>query len=334
VAAVHQFRNQEECALRSDLPLDSTVVPRFAEPATFMRAPWVRSLDELDVALAGVPFDLPLNRNGTREGPAQVRQMSRLIRRHNEIGGPSPFDQVRVGDIGDAPFNPVDPYGSISKIADFYAEIRDREIPVIAAGGDHAVAYPALKGLAREPLGLIHFDAHPDAYDEVYGSKYNHATMLRRATEEGLIDPKRSITIGIKGTRFDLEDRSFHAQAGITLLTSADVEEVGRAAVIQRIREVIGDRPAYLTFDMDVLDPVYAIGTGAPEPGGLSMRDAQVILRGLHGLNLVGADVSEISPLHDPLNHTAINAANLMFEMLCLVAPVKARALSKADSKQ
>ena len=313
--------------MRTDSPLDSSIVPRFAEPATFMRAPWVRHLDEVDVALAGVPFDLPLNRNGTREGPAQVRQMSRLIRRHNEMGGPSPFDLVRVGDIGDAPFNPVDPFGSISKISEFYAELREREIPIVAAGGDHAVAYPALRGLAARPLGLIHFDAHPDAYDEVYGSKYNHATMLRRATEERLIDPKRSITIGIKGTRFNLDDRSFHADAGIEMLTSSDVEEMGRLAIIERIREVIGTGPVYLTFDMDVLDPAYAIGTGAPEPGGLTMRDAQVILRGLGGLDIVGADVSEISPLHDITNHTAVNAANLMFEILCLVAPNKAQAL-------
>ncbi|SHK50735.1 MAG: agmatinase [Paraburkholderia sp.] len=312
--------------------LDSGVVPRFAEPATFMRAPYTRSLEGVDIALAGVPYDLGCtNRNGPRQGPAQVREMSRLIRKINPYSGICPFDLANVADIGDAPVNPLDNNWSLDAITAFYAQLREKNIAVVSCGGDHTVTYPILRGLApkNQPIGVIHFDAHSDTLDELYGSKINHGTVFRRGVEDGIIDPHRVIQIGLRGTRFSESDVQYAYDSGMAVVTMDDYERMGRDAVIKQMLETVAGGPVYITFDIDGLDPVYAIGTGAPEPGGLSMRDVQVIIRASQGLNIFGGDVCEVAPPLDPSGHTALNAANLMFEILCVTADARARSRAK-----
>ncbi|MFI4986656.1 MAG: agmatinase [Alphaproteobacteria bacterium] len=308
-------------------PLDSATVPRFAQPATFMRTPQVADAAELDIALAGIPFDLgSTNRAGARHGPAQIREMSRLIRQVNPYSRIAPFELCRVGDIGDAPVNPLDLLGSIASIAEFYAALHAKSVVPVSAGGDHTVTLPILRGIVKDgPVGLVHFDAHGDTLDELLGSKVNHATPFRRGVEEKLIDPRRVVQIGLRGTRYSDDDIQYGYDMGMRIITMDDFDEMGRKAVIEEARKVVGDGPTYVTFDIDGLDPVYCPGTGAPEPGGLTMRDAQVLIRGLQGLNLIGGDVCEVSPPLDPAGHTALNGANLMFEILCVVADAVAR---------
>lgn len=308
-------------------PVDSAVTPRFAHVATFMRTPFRESADGLDIALCGVPFDLgSTNRAGPRHGPAQIREMSRLIRRVNPSSRIAPFEICRVADVGDAPSNPLDLMASLEGIEAFFADIHAAGAVPVAAGGDHTVTLPILRAIARDrPLGVVQFDAHADTFDELLGSRYNHATPFRRAVEEGLIDPGRVVQIGLRGSRYGDDDIQYGYDVGMRIITMDDFDDMGRKAVIAETRRVLGDGPAFVTFDVDGLDPVFVPGTGAPEPGGLTMRDAQVIIRGLAGLDLVGGDVCEVSPPLDPQGHTALNAANLMFEILCVVADATAR---------
>ena len=308
-------------------PLDSFEVPRFSGLATFMRTPYVPDAEGIDIALVGVPFDFNLSRNGTRFGPSQVREMSRLIRRFPAGGGESPFDLCNVADVGDAPVNPLEIQESVDMIAAYFARLAEKGVAVVAMGGDHGVSYPVWKGLAQpeQPFGVVHFDAHPDTYHQIFGNRYNQGTMLRRGVEEGLIDPERLVSIGFRGTRFALDDRDFNHETGMRTIDMDEFERIGREATIEEARRVIGNGPTYVTFDVDGLDPAYCCGTGAPEPGGLSMRDAQVILRGLKGCNIVSGDVCEVSPPLDPTGQTALNGANLMFEITCLIAETIAR---------
>ncbi len=303
-------------------PLDAGVIPRFAEVASFMRTPRVKSAAGVDVALVGVPFDLGTNfRTGARQGPAQIREMSRIIRRVNATSRIAPFRLCNVADLGDTPINPFDLLASVDMITKFISELWDQGAAPISAGGDHTITLPILRGMFRgTPFSVVHFDAHADTLDTLLGSKINHATPFRRLVEEGIIDPKRTIQIGLRGTRFGDDDIQYGYDVGMRIVTMDDFEEMGRKAVIEEARRVCGDGPTYITFDIDGLDPVYCIGTGVPEPGGLSMRDAQVIIRGLQGLDIVGGDVCEVLPLADPSGHTALNAANLMFEILCVLA--------------
>ena len=308
-------------------PLDSAVVPRFAEPATFMRVPHVGLDAGLDIALAGVPFDLgATGRNGQRAGPAQVREMSRLIRQVNASTKVAPFRIARVGDVGDAPISVFDLMGTLDAITGFYDRIVGAGVAPVSAGGDHTVALPIMRALARKgPIACIQFDAHADTLDELVGNRFNHATPFRRAVEEGVIDPKRMVQIGLRGTRYSDEDIQYGYDAGFRVITMDDYEAMGRDAVIAEARRVVGDAPVYVTYDIDGLDPVYCPGTSAPEPGGLTMRDSQVMIRGLQGLDVIGGDVCEVLPALDPAGHTALNAANLMFEILCITAEAVAR---------
>lgn len=302
-------------------PIDSFEVPRFAGLSTFMRAPYQPNAEGLDIAFVGVPFDFGTNRGGTRHGPSQVREMSRLIRRFNADGGPSPFDLCNVADVGDAPFNPLDPKSSVWAIADYFERLADLGVVPISCGGDHGAAYPAMKGTVRNgPVGFIHFDAHPDSYHAIYGDRYNHGTLVSRGVEEAIIDPARAISIGIRGTRFALDDRDFNKKHEMRVVDFDEYETLGRAKVIEEIHRIVGDGPVYVTFDIDALDSCHCPGTGSPEPGGLSMRDAQMIIRSLGDLDIIGADVCEISPALDPQGITALNAANLMFELACVAA--------------
>ena len=274
------------------------------------------------MGLVGVPFDLGLNhRTGARQGPAGVREMSRLIRRVHPTSGIRPFEICNVADLGDAPVNPMSKDKSIDMIRDFFIEMKGANIVPIACGGDHTIPLPILRALAvDEPVGLLHFDAHADTLDEICGDKVNHATFMRRGYEEGLIDPKRTIQIGMRGSRFTAQDIQYGYDVGYSIITMDEYEEMGRAAAIQQIQEVLKGGPVYISLDIDGLDPAYLPGTGVPEIGGLIPRDVQVILRSLQGMDIVGADISEVSPCYDPTGITCVTVANLMFEMLCIIA--------------
>ncbi len=308
---------------RSDFePIDPAVTPRFAGVATFMRTICHEISTDVDVGLVGVPFDLGLNhRTGARHGPAAVREMSRLIRRVHPTSGIRPFEICNVADLGDAPVNPMSKDASIAMIEQYFREIRSAEIVPIAVGGDHTIPLPILRALAdNRPCGILHFDAHADTLDEICGDKVNHATFMRRGYEEGFIEPKRTIQLGMRGSRFSPDDIQYGYDIGYSIITMDEYEEMGRAAVIQTINEVLGEGPIYISLDIDGLDPAYLPGTGVPEIGGLIPRDVQVILRSLRGREIIGADISEVSPGFDPTGITCVTVANLMFEMLCLVA--------------
>jgi guanidinopropionase len=307
-------------------PLDSAVVARDADVATFMRLPRVDDLEHVDIAVFGVPLDGASFRGGTRRGPAAVREASRAIRRVNPHTLVSPFDLANVVDAGDAPVNMLDYAASLEAVRGFAAGPVARGVVPVAVGGDHSTTLPILRAFAdRGPLGLLQFDAHADVQDVFFGTRDNHASLMRRATEEGIVDPRRVVQLGLRGTRFGDGDVQWGIDAGFTAITYDDYEDLGRAATIERIREVLGDGPVYVTYDVDGLDPTEAPGTPAREPGGLSMRDSQVILRSLHGLDVVGADVCEVAPSLDPSGLTATNAANLLFELVCLAAEAHAR---------
>lgn len=311
-------------------PLDSLQVPRFAGISTFMRLPYLPDGTDVDIGIVGVPFDFPTNRGGTRHGPSQVREMSRLIRRFPAGGGESPYDICTIADLGDAPFNPLDAQSAVEGISAYFSVLAEKGITPVVCGGDHGVTYFVLRGtVTTNPVGFIQFDAHPDTNDELYGDRYNHGTLLARGVEEGLIDPKRAVTVGLRGSRFSREDRAFNEKHGMRVIDFDEFEAMGRAAVIDEIKRIVGTGPTYLTFDIDVLDSAYVPGTGSPEPGGLTMRDAQVVLRGLEGLDLVGADMCEVSPPLDPQGITALNGANILFELLCIVAPAVSKRLAK-----
>jgi len=303
-------------------PVDPAVVPRFADVATFLRTRRHETDAIVDVGLVGVPFDLGVNyRTGARQGPAAVREASRLIRRVHPSSGISPFDICNVADLGDAPVNPMSKDKSIVMIQKFFEDLHTANIVPIAVGGDHTIPLPILRALGKDrPLGILHIDAHADTLDELCGDKINHATFLRRVLEEGLVEAERVIQIGMRGSRFSKDDIQYGYDVGFTIVTMDEYEEMGRAGVIRKIQDVLGDGPIYISLDIDGLDPTYMPGTGVPEIGGILPRDMQVILRSLQGREVVGADISEIAPCFDPTGITCITVANMMFEMLCIIA--------------
>lgn len=307
-------------------PFDAAQIPRFADIATFMRTRRLEISDEIDIALLGVPFDMGVNfRSGARQGPAAVREASRIIRQVHPTSGIAPFRLCNVADVGDAPVNALDPAGSIGMIQSLLDQVDTAGAVPIAIGGDHTVPLPILRAIARDrPVGIVQFDAHPDTLDVLLGTRINHATTFRRGVEEGLIDPKRTLQIGLRGSRFSERDLAYSYDAGMRVITFDDYEDMGRAEVVREIDRVTANGPVYITLDIDGLDPAYAIGTGVPEVGGLSVRDVQVMIRSLRGKHLVGTDICEVAPCFDPTGHTALAAANLMFEMLCVVAESKA----------
>ena len=308
-------------------PLDSGLVPRFAGPSTFMRLPMARP-DEIDIALVGIPFDGgATNRTGARHGPREIRNQSSLVRRVHHATGVSPFDRIRAGDCGDAPINPLDLMASLDSIEAFYGEIHAAGARPLTAGGDHLTTLPILRALAKHaPVGLVQFDAHSDTYDSFFGSRYNHGTPFRRAIEEGLVDPRRMIQIGIRGAISDAANYDFARTAGVRIVFIEEFMARGVADVMAEARAIIGDQPTYLSFDIDALDPSFAPGTGTPEIGGMSTREAQAMIRLMEGAHLVGADLVEVSPPLDPSGLTALTGATLMFELLCVMAGHNGRA--------
>jgi guanidinopropionase len=309
-------------------PVDAAITPRFAGVATFMRTRLHEITPDIDIALCGVPLDIGVNyRAGARQGPSAVREASRLIRRVHPTSGIAPYDICNVADVGDAPVNPLDLPGSIDSIEAFFAEIHAAGAIPISIGGDHTVPLPILRAIAKkQPVGVVQIDSHADILDSMAGTRINHATTFRRGVEEGLIDPRRTIQIGLRGSRFSGEDDiKWGADQGFTCITFDRFEEMGRAAVIGEMLRVVGSGPTYMTIDIDGLDPAHAPGTGVPEIGGLTPRDCQMIVRALQGRHLVGGDICEVAPCFDPTGITAVTAANLMWELLCVTADTVAR---------
>jgi guanidinopropionase len=303
-------------------PVDASITPRFADVATFLRTRRVEAIDELDIGLVGVPFDIGLNyRSGPREAPGAVRHASRLIRNVHPTSGIQPYKICNIADIGDAPVNPLDKDKSIEMIEAFFADLKAKSIRPVTIGGDHTIPTPILRGLAKDgPIGIFQIDSHADTLDEMCGTKINHATFMRRGLEEGLIDPKRVVQVGLRGSRFSPDDIQFGYDAGFTIITFDEYEEMGRAAAIAMIKETLGTGPTYATIDIDGLDPAFCPGTPVPEIGGITPRDAQVMIRALQGIDLIGADISEVAPCYDPTGITSVTAANLMFEFVCVLA--------------
>lgn len=308
-------------------PLGISPFPRFSHIATFMRLPHVPPddprLDELDIGLIGVPFDLGVtNRTGPRHGPRQIRDQSSMIRRGHRVHGTYPFQQANCADVGDAEINPANLHDSLAKIEASVGKLVAKGIRPLSAGGDHLISLPLLRAVAKDrPVGMVHFDAHTDTWDSYFGGeKYTHGTPFRRAIEEGLLDPKRVIQIGIRGSVYDLDDDRWGLEQGIRIIYIEDYFRMGPDAVIAEARRVVGDGPTYLSFDVDGIDPAFTPGTGTPEVGGYTPAEAQKMLRGLRGIDFVGADVVEVSPPFDQSGNTALVAANLMFEILALLA--------------
>jgi guanidinopropionase len=308
-------------------PVDAAVTPRFSGIATFMRTQRHDISPDIDIALVGVPFDIGVNfRPGARQGPAAVREASRLIRRIHPTSGIAPYDLCNVADVGDAPVNPIDLARSLEMIEAFFARIHAAGALPISIGGDHTIPLPILRAIAKErPVGIVQIDSHADTLDTLAETRINHATTFRRGVEEGLIDPARVIQIGLRGSRFSPDDIVWGKNQGFTCITYDDFESIGRSALLDLIGRVIGDGPTYITIDIDGLDPAWAIGTGVPEIGGLSPRDVQVIIRSLEGRHLVGGDICEVAPCYDPSGITSVTAANLMWEMLCVIADSRAK---------
>lgn len=298
-------------------PLDSGSVPRFVGPSTFMRLPMARP-DQVDIALIGIPFDGgTTNRPGARHGPREIRNQSSLVRRVHHVTGLSPFDLAQVGDCGDVVLNPLDLDGALDTISRFFADVRRAKVRPLAVGGDHLVTLPILRGLTDKPVGLIHFDAHSDTYDEFFGNRYNHGTPFRRAVEEGLLDPKRMVQIGIRGSISDARNYDFARDAGIRIIFIEEVMERGVESVMAEARSIVGKSATYISFDIDAIDPSFAPGTGTPEIGGIMTREAQQMIRALAGLDIMGADLVEVSPPLDPSGVTALTGATLLYELLC-----------------
>jgi guanidinopropionase len=297
--------------------------PRYTDIATFMRAPLAGSLAGVDIGLIGVPTDLGVtNRPGARHGPREIRNASSLMRTYNLALGVNPYELCRIADLGDVHLSHrFDLERQNADIEAFYRKVHEAGIRPVSAGGDHSITYPIFRGIATgAALGMVHVDAHTDTWGEFYGSKFTHGAPFRLAVEAGLLDPKRTIQIGIRGGQNYLDGIEFSRDHGMRVVFMEEFAQIGVERVIQLAREVVGDRPTYVSFDVDGLDPVYAPGTGTPEIGGISTLDAQRLLRGLRGLDLVGGDVVEVAPPYDPSGNTALVGATMMFEILCLIA--------------
>jgi agmatinase len=304
-------------------PRDPFVSPRFGQVATFMLLPWAPSPANLDVALVGVPYDGGTSyRSGARFGPRAVREQSSLIRSWHPVLKVHPFQRLRVADCGDVDVVPISIERTYEAITRRMDEVVNAGATPLCVGGDHSITLAILRAVARRHgrVGIVHFDAHPDTWDEYFGSKFFHGTPFRRAVEEGLIDPRRMIQVGIRGSLYGAEDFAFHDEHGIEVIRIEAVKEQGVAAAAQRLARLAG-APVYCSFDIDAVDPAYAPATGTPEVGGLTSYEALALVRALAGLTLVGADIVEVAPPYDgPGQVTALLAANLMFELVCLFA--------------
>ena len=297
--------------------------PRFAEIATFMRAPLADSLDNVDIGLIGVPTDLGVtNRPGARHGPREIRNSSSLMRTFHLGMNINPYKLCRIADLGDVKFpHRYDLNKQAKEIESFFQRIVENNILPVSAGGDHSITYPILKAIAKkESVGMVHIDAHTDTWGEIWGSKFTHGAPFRLAVEAGVLDPKRTIQIGIRGGQNFMDGIEFSQSHGMRVVFMDEFSFLGVDKIIKEARDVVGEGKTYISFDVDGLDPVYAPGTGTPEVGGITTLEAQQLLRGLKGLNLIGGDVVEVAPPFDNTGNTALVGATMMFEILTLIA--------------
>jgi guanidinopropionase len=312
-------------------PVSAMELPRFAGVPTFMRLPGLTPdhprYGEVQMGLVGVPWDGgTTNRPGARHGPRQLRDYSTMIRAMNPATGVNPFTAVNIADLGDVPPNPVDIEDNLQRITGFYSGLKAQGITPMTAGGDHLISLPILRALAQDgPLGLIQFDSHTDLFDSYFGGcKYTHGTPFRRAVEEGLVDPKRFVQVGIRGTAYNTEDIDWGLEQGIRIIRIEELFDRGIKDVMEEVRGIVGDQPTYCTYDIDFVDPTYAPGTGTPEIGGPNSFQAQQVIRELAGVNLIGADLVEVAPPFDESGGTAWLGISLMFELMCVLSQAMA----------
>ena len=313
-------------------PVSGFDLPRFAGIPTFMRLPHVPPghdrFGDVDIGLIGVPWDSgTTNRPGPRHGPRQLRDASTMIRAQNQASGIRPFEAANCADLGDVGPNPADIIDSMTRITAFYDQVKRAGITPLTAGGDHLTSLPVLRALAGDaPVGMVHFDSHTDLFHSYFGgTMYTHGTPFRRAVEEGLLDPRRVVQIGIRGTMYDSEDRDFARAEGIRLIEIEEFHARGVADVMAEAREIVGDGATYVSYDIDFVDPTFAPGTGTPEVGGPNSYQALQVVRELAGLNIVGADMVEVSPPFDASGGTAFLGVSIMFELLCVMMGGAAR---------
>lgn len=309
-------------------PLGGNEMPRFGGPVTFMRLPAAPTAEGLDVAFCGIPMDIGTsNRPGTRLGPRQIRDESRMLRPFNMATGAAPFDHLQCADIGDVPINTFDLKKSVAIIEGHYDNILAQGALPLTMGGDHTLTWPILRAIKKKhgPVALIHVDAHADINDTMFGEKVAHGCPFRRAFEDGCLINDKVFQIGLRGTGYAPEDFDWGRNNGWTVIQAEDCWHKSLKPLMAEIRAKIGDAPVYLTYDIDSLDPAFAPGTGTVEPGGLTIWQGLEIVRGCAGLNLVGGDLVEVSPPYDPSGNTALIGANLLYEMLCVLPGVPQR---------
>ena len=301
---------------------------RFSGPQTFMRLPAATSPEGLDVCFMGVPIDIGTSwRSGTRFGPKQIRQESAMIRPYNLQTGAAPFDSLQIADLGDVGINTFSLKDSLKIIETAYDRLHNYSVVPATMGGDHSLTLPILRSVAKKygPVALVHVDAHADVNDEMFGERETHGTVFRRAYEEGLLVPDLVFQVGLRGTGYTASDFSEAAGWGFNMITAPDIWHKSLTPLGTKVKNAIGDHPSYFTYDIDSLDPAYAPGTGTPEIGGLTTPQAMEFIRALWGLNIVGFDMVEVSPMYDTSGNTALTAANLMFEILSILPGVKFR---------
>jgi guanidinobutyrase len=309
-------------------PLGGNDMPRFGGIATMMRLPYATSTDGLDACFVGVPLDIGTsNRSGARFGPRQIRTESVLLRPYNMATRAAPFDSLQVADIGDVATNPYDLKDSMRLIEAAYDEIIANGCRPITLGGDHTIAWPILRALHKKygQVAVVHIDAHADVNDTMFGEKIAHGTPFRRAVEDGLLQCDKVTQIGLRGTGYHADDFDWCRAQGFTVVQAEACWNKSLAPLMAEVRERVGKTPVYLSFDIDGLDPAFAPGTGTPEVGGLTVQQGLEIVRGMKGLNVVGADLVEVSPPYDQAGTTALVGANLAFEMLCVMPGVNYR---------
>lgn len=306
-------------------PLGGNTMPRIGGPATMLRLPAAGTADGLDACFVGIPMDIGTsNRPGTRLGPRQIRDESRMIRPCNMGTGAAPFEHLQVADIGDVPINLFDLKKTISIIADHYREILRHDAIPLTLGGDHTLTWPILRAIAEKhgPVALIHVDAHADTNDEMFGEKEAHGCPFRRAWEEGCLQNDKVFQIGLRGSGYGKADYDWARDQGWTCIQAEDCWHKSLTPLMADIRSKVGEAPVYLSYDIDSLDPAFAPGTGTVEVGGLTTIQGLEIIRGCAGLDLVGGDLVEVSPPYDPSGNTALIGANYLYEMLCALPGV------------
>lgn len=309
-------------------PLSGNVMPRFGGPVTMMRLPSQETAQSLDAAFVGVPMDIGTsNRSGTRLGPRQIRDESRMLRPYNMATRAAPFDSLQVADIGDVPVNPFNLHRSVEIIQAFYTEVLGHGCTPLTLGGDHTLTLAVLRAMKEHhgPVGLIHVDAHADINDRMFGEEIAHGTTFRRAVDEGLLDCERVVQIGLRGTGYSADDFDWPRQQGFRVVPAEECWHRSLAPLMEEIVTKVSGGPVYISFDIDSIDPGYAPGTGTVEIAGLTPPQALEIIRGARGLALVGADLVEVSPPYDHSGNTALLGANLLYEMLCVLPGVKYR---------